>query len=128
MIQKHKTLVDNPNGVSSHGKVESTCKVQFPLSVFFELTIIVAVVFVASDLIGWLSAMGLSLMAISILLRQGVAAIASFVIALHGCPLDQVWGATGVCIFFGVLIASWPLTRGGFLCGLTVKTSCNPRQ
>ena len=99
---------------SSSG-VDSSNHNQIPLSVFFELTGVVAIIFMFSGLIGPLAAVGLGVMAISILFRQGVAATVSFIAAMCAAQLDPHLGGAAVCVGLGVMIAFWPIARAAVI-------------
>ena len=115
-MQKTKHLSDDFElQLPSRRSSDSPKQIQFPLSVFFELTGIVAVVFMFANGIGFMAAVGLSLMAISILLRQGVAAMSCFAFALATATTGAYWGATVLCVVLGGLIACWPIARAEVL-------------
>ena len=82
--------------------------VQFPLSVFFELTALVSVIFLAAGITGWTAAICLCAMAFSILYRLGIESVVCFAFALFSISPEFAFPGIVVCIAEGILIASWP--------------------
>ncbi len=98
-------------------------RVQFPLSVFFELTGLVALISLCADTTGTLTAMALGAMAISILLRQGIPAMVCFALAMFSATSDASGTGFFISVGLGCLIASWPVARAKILFWLGFRST-----
>jgi len=85
--------------------------VQFPLSVFFALTGLIALICMFVEATGLATSIFLAAMAIAILFRAGVLAAACFAIALLTVTSNYSPIGTVVCVGLGGIIASWPIVH-----------------
>ena len=106
---KPNKVNDLESGASDEPHLETLPPVQFPISVFFQLSGLVALICMFSAVTGWLSALCLAAMAFAILFRLGIASLVCFAVALFTVQTNTFWPGIIACVGLGCLIASWPL-------------------